>query len=300
MTRVARRFAGAALLALVWLLASPASADVSATDFTGHTVRLDHPASRIVALAPSLVEKLYSAGAGDAVVGTVQFSDYPPAAKKIPRIGGYNSMSLEAIVALHPDLVVAWGSGGSHDLVKRLKSLDIPVYIDVPRHLDNIGRTIRDFGRLTGHTDTADAAAARFDDRIAALRERYADRAPVRLFYAASNQPLQTLSNKGLIGDVFTLCGGHNIFADAPSLAPKVSIESVLSRKPQAIVAGDAHGDTWQAFWQQWPSLNAVKQDHLLSIPADLISRPSVRIAQGAADLCGRLDDVRQAATARR
>lgn len=290
-----RQLAVAGLIALGLLLALPATAAVSVTDFTGHTVRLDHPAQRIVALAPSLVENLYSADAGDAIVGTVQFSDYPPAAQQIPRIGGYNSMSLEAIVALHPDLVVAWGSGGTHDLVKRLRSLDIPVYIDVPRHLADIGRVIQDFGELTGHADEADAAAARFGDRIGALRDRYADRAPVRLFYAASNQPLQTLSNKGLIGDVFTLCGGHNVFANTPSLAPKVSIESVLARKPQAIVAGDAHGDAWKAFWQQWPSLSAVKRDHLLSIPADLISRSSVRIAQGAADLCRQLDGARRA-----
>lgn len=299
MNPVRRQLARAGLLALLGLLAAPASASVSVSDFTGHSVRLEQPARRIVALAPSLVENLYAAGAGDAIVGTVQFSDYPPAAQQIPRIGGYNSMSLEAIVALHPDLVVAWGSGGTQDLVKRLRSLDIPVYINVPRHLADIGRVIRDFGQLTGHSDTADAAAARFNARIAALRQRYAQRTPVRLFYAASNQPLQTLSNKGLIGDVFKLCGGHNIFADAPSLAPRVSIESVLARKPQAIVAGDSYGDAWKTFWQQWPSLNAVKQQHLLSIPADLISRPTVRIAQGAENLCRQLDGVRRASTVR-
>lgn len=300
MTRAVRQLASVGLIIFGLLLTLPAAAAVTATDFTGHTIRLDHPAQRIVALAPSLVENLYSAGAGDAIVGTVQFSDYPPAAKQIPRIGGYNSMSLEAIVALHPDLVVAWGSGGTHDLVKRLKNLGIPVYVDVPRHMSDIGKAIRDFGQLTGHADVADTAAARFHDRIAALRSRYAHQAPVRLFYAVSNQPLQTLSDKGLIGDVFTLCGGRNIFADTPSLAPRVSIESVLSRNPQAIVAADAHGDAWKAFWQQWPSLQAVHRGNLLSIPADLISRPSARIAQGAADLCRQLDGVRQDTTTRR
>lgn len=298
MNQALRQCVRGGLLALLWLLALPASASVSVTDFTGHSVRLEQPARRIVALAPSLVENLYAAGAGDAIVGTVQFSDYPPAAQQIPRIGGYNSMSLEAIVALQPDLVVAWGSGGTQDLVKRLRSLDIPVYVNVPRHMADIGRVIRDFGQLTGHSDTADAAAARFNARIAALRQRYAQRTPVRLFYAASNQPLQTLSNKGLIGDVFKLCGGRNIFADAPSLAPRVSIESVLSRKPQAIVAGDAHGDAWKTFWQQWPALIAVQRQQLLSIPADLISRPSARIAEGAADLCRKLDNARRAAAA--
>jgi len=292
-TRWRQWLVAASLLACGLLGSQAALADVLATDFTGQTIRLAKPAQRIVALAPNLVENLYSAGAGGAIVGATEYSDYPPAARQIPRVGGYNSMSLETIVALHPDLVVAWGSGGTADLVKRLKALDIPVYIDVPEHFRDIAKTIRDLGTLTGHTATADQAATAFTGRIKALRARYGHRTPVSLFYVVSNQPLQTLTNRGLIGDVFTLCGGRNVFADAPGLAPRVSIESVLARQPQAIVAGDNNGDTWQAFWQQWSSLRAVQQHRLLSIPADLISRPSTRIAGGALDLCRQLDDVR-------
>lgn len=292
--KIARWQAGlAALISLVALMATPAGATVSATDFTGQVITLQQPATRIVALAPHLVENLFSAGAGDAVVGAVEYSDYPKAAEKIPRIGGYHSMSLEKIVALHPDLVVAWGSGGTADLVKQLKTLQVPVYIDVPEHMADIGKIIRDLGHLTGHDQTAQAAAGDFEHHVARLKARYAKRSPVSLFYVVSNDPLQTLSNRGLIGDVLTLCGGRNIFANEPALAPRVSIESVLSRNPQAIVAGDDNPHAWRTYWQQWPALQAVHHNHLLSIPADLISRPSIRIAQGAAELCRKLDDVR-------
>lgn len=294
-----QRAAGISLLVFALIVLSwPAWADgVSATDFQGQRIELAGPAQRIVALAPHLVENLYSAGAGDRLVGAEADSDYPPAARAIPSIGGYNSMSVEAIVARRPDLVVAWSSGGTTDLVARLRSLGIPVYMDAPRRLDDIARAIEDFGRLAGTSRQADKAASAFRQQIARLRARYADRRPVSLFYEVWHQPLQTLSSRGLIGDVIRLCGGHNIFADAPGLAPRVSMETVLTRDPEAIVASATSEDADQrsSVWQQWPGLQAVRQHHLLSIPPDLISRPSTRIAQGAADLCRQLDTVRKA-----
>ena len=146
------------LLAVAWIgVTSPAlAAPVSVTDFTGHDVRLDHPAQRIVALTPHLVENLFSAGLGDRVVGAVRYSNYPSAAKAIPRVGGYNSLSLEAIVARKPDLVVAWAEGGSPDIVKRLRALGVAVYVDDPHRLAGIARTIRDLGVLGDTKRTAD------------------------------------------------------------------------------------------------------------------------------------------------
>ncbi|HET7314126.1 cobalamin-binding protein [Salinisphaera sp.] len=283
---------------LWWLVASPAAAaPVSVTDFTGHEVRLDHPARRIVALTPHLVENLFTAGLGDRVVGAVRYSNYPPAAKRIPRVGGYNSLSLEAIVARNPDLVVAWAEGGSPDIVRRLRALGIAVYVDDPRRLSGIARTIRDLGVLGATEAVADRAASAFRRRIAALRQRYAGRAPVTLFWEVWSDPLRTLSGAGMTGAVIRLCGGDNIFADAPTLAPQVSIESVIARKPQAIVASGVAETRpqWKTYWQRWPTIPAVAHDHYVTVPSDLISRPTVRLAQGAADLCRGLDRVRAA-----
>ncbi len=142
----------ATLLALLGWLIVPcvAAASVSVTDYTGHTVELAHPAKRIVALTPHIVENLFTAGLSGRLVGAVDHSNYPPAAKKIPRVGNYKNPSLEAIVAKRPDLVVAWASGGTRDLVRRLRELGIAVYVDDPTSLSDIARSIRDLGVLGG------------------------------------------------------------------------------------------------------------------------------------------------------
>ncbi|KEZ76458.1 cobalamin-binding protein [Salinisphaera hydrothermalis] len=292
---------GLLVMLCVWAGSPALAAPVSVTDFTGHRVRLDHPARRIVALTPHLVENLFSAGLGDRVVGAVRYSNYPPAAKNIPRVGGYNSLSLEAIVARKPDLVVAWAEGGSPDIIKRLRALGIAVYVDDPRRLAGIARTIRDLGVL-GHTEgTADRAATAFEHRIAGLRKRYAHRRPVSLFWEVWSDPLRTLSDAGMTGAVIKLCGGRNVFGHAPILAPQVSIESVIARDPQAIVASGVAETKphWKAYWQQWPTIPAVAHHHFVAVDPDLISRPTVRLADGAAELCRGLDRVRKDLKAR-
>ncbi|AWN15452.1 cobalamin-binding protein [Salinisphaera sp. LB1] len=298
--RRTRRWALLGLLSLLgWLAGSAAMAaagPVSVTDFTGHEVRLAHPARRIVALTPHLVENLFTAGLGNRVVGAVRYSNYPPAAQGIPRVGGYDSLSLEAIVAKKPDLVVAWAEGGSPDIIRRLRALGIAVYVDDPRRLAGIARTIRDLGVLGGTADHADRAAAAFEQRIAGLRQRYAHRRPVSLFWEVWSDPLRTLSNAGMTGAVIRLCGGRNIFAKAATLAPQVSIESVIARAPQAIVASGVAQTKpqWKAYWRQWPAIPAVAHDHFVTVPPDLISRPTVRLADGAAQLCRKLARVRR------
>lgn len=286
----------AGLLLAGWLLGGVAlAAPLSVTDFTGHTVRLAHPARRIVALTPHLVENLFTAGLGKRIVATVAHADYPPAARQIPRVGGYDSVSLEAIVAKKPDLVVAWADGGQPDLIRRLRALGIAVYVDNPRRFAGIARTLRDLGHLGGTEATANAAARAFMQRVARLRARYAHRRPVRLFYEVWSDPLRTLSSGGMTGAVIRLCGGRNIFANAATLAPQVSIESVIARNPQAIVAAGVARDNprWKRYWRQWPTIAAVRQDNFVTVPPDLISRPTVRLAKGAADLCRGLDRAR-------
>ncbi|WP_152522795.1 cobalamin-binding protein [Salinisphaera shabanensis] len=289
-----------ALIALVGLLCpvSSMAAGVEITDFRGETLRLDAPATRIVALAPHLVENLYSAGLGDRIVGAVSYSDYPPAARAIPEVGGYTNISLEAVVSKDPDLVVAWasGQGGDPATLARFEALGIPVYVDRPRQLEDIARAIRDLGVLGDTREVADAAASRFERRLSSLRERYSTRSPVSVFYQVWDDPLQTLAGEQFVGQVIRLCGGRNIFADAVSLAPKVGIESVLERDPQAIVAsgmGDERPD-WLDDWRDWPGLQAVENDHLFFVAPDIIQRATMRVLDGATTLCRQLESVRR------
>lgn len=230
---------------------------VTVEDSLGRTVQLGSPAQRIVALAPHLVENLFSAAAGTRLVGVVSHSDYPPGATDIPEVGSYNAYSLETIASLRPDLIVMWGSGNGMRTLAKLELLGVPVYVSELRRLDDIPGDIRALGTLAGTRHEADAEARRVEQALAHLRSRYSALASVAVFYEIWNEPLQTINGDHLISQVIELCGGRNIFADLPTLAPRINIESVLARAPDAIVASGI-ADTrpqWLDEWRRYPEI---------------------------------------------
>lgn len=283
------------LLVICLLLSLPLQAAVSVSDDFGQTITLPQPARRIVSLAPHITELLFAAGAGAAVVGTSEYSDYPDAATRIARIGGGGGLDLEAIIALQPDLVVAWQSGNPPGQVQRLQELGLRVFRSEPHTLQDIPRTLQRLGQLAGTAAAAQPVMDVFIRRLHALRERYASRPPVSVFYQVWDQPLMTVNGAHLVNDVLQLCGGENIFADLPVLAPQVSIEAVLARNPQAIIIAADHDDaaTLTAAWQRWPQLQAVRNAHLYTLRRELLVRHTVRILDGAEQLCDRMEQVR-------
>jgi len=279
----------ATLLHAAPLLATPV------VDDDGRRIALAQPARRIVSLAPHVTELLFAAGAGDRVVGAVAYSDYPEAAKKLPRVGGYSNVDMEAVAALKPDLVIAWKSGNREAHLDRLAALGIPVYLNEPRNLDDVARSLENIGRLAGTEAAARAAVEAFRSRRAALAQRYAGRPPVRMFYQIWDNPLMTINDEHLISDAIRLCGGSNVFGALTQLAPKVGVESVLAANPEVIVAsgmGDARPD-WLDRWKRWPSLAASRADNLYFVPPELIQRHTPRILDGATQLCEFLDTAR-------
>ena len=173
------------LLLTLLLAAGSAQAAIDIADDTGQALHLAQPAKRIVSLAPHITEMLFAAGAGDRVVGAVQYSDYPEAAKKIARVGGYTSVDMEKVAALKPDLVVAWKSGNRGAHLDKLRALGIPVFINEPRRIDDVARSIAQLGKLAGTDSAGEAAAQAFRKRHAALAAKYSARPPVRIFYEA-------------------------------------------------------------------------------------------------------------------
>lgn len=272
-----------------------ARAEIAVTDDTGSIVRLAAPAKRIVSLAPHITETLFAAGAGDRLVGAVEYSDYPPAAKALPRTGGYSKLDLEAIAVLKPDLAVGWVSGNAPASIERLRALGVAVFLTQPDRIDDVARDIARYGELAGTSATARAAAADYRARIDALRARHAARPPVRTFYQVWKQPLLTVGGGQIISDVIRLCGGENVFASLKALAPAISAEAVLAANPEAIVASgmDAARPEWLDDWKQWVSLTAVKRDNLFFVPPDLIQRHTPRLVEGAARLCAHLETAR-------
>lgn len=283
------------LLAVAGSLGATA-APLTVIDGTGSRVELAAPAQRIVSLAPHTTELLFAAGAGQRVVGVVDYSDYPEAAKTLPHVGGYSRFDIEAIVALRPDLIVGWKSGTNAAALAKLQQLGIPLFRSEPHQLEAIADEIDALAILSGSEPLARPFTAAWRQRLATLRQRYRDSAPVSVFYEIWNQPLMTVNGQHLIGDVIRLCGGRNVFAELPALAPKIAVEAVLAADPQLIVAsgmGEEHPE-WLDEWRRWPHLQAVKGNHLYFIPPQLLQRHTPRILDGAEQMCAQIERARQ------
>ncbi|MBP9652842.1 MAG: cobalamin-binding protein [Rhodocyclaceae bacterium] len=277
------------------LAAAPALADVAVNDESGRTVRLTQPARRIVSLSPHITENLFAIGAGNRVVGTVEFSNYPEEAKKIRQIGGYEKIDLEAVAALRPDLIVAWESGNSASHVAKLRAIGLPVVVTETRRIEDVPADLERLGALSGTSVAARAAAARFRDRLVALRARYAGQPKVGVFYQVWNQPLMTVGGGQIISDAIRLCGGENVFAALKPMAAAVTVEAVLAADPEAIVAsgmGDARPE-WLDEWRRWPALTAVARDNLFFVHPDHLQRHTPRILDGIERLCQHLETAR-------
>ncbi len=247
---------------------------------------------RIISVAPNLTELLFDAGAGGQLVAVSEYSDYPEAARSLPRIGDAFRLDYERIVALAPTLAVIWESGTPPGVRTRLEGLGIRV-VGIPTlKLDDIAAGLETLGALAGTEAVARAAAAGFRSRIAALRAEYRDRARIRVFVQIDDAPLYTVGGGHLITEIVDLCGGGNVFADATALALPVDLEAVLVRAPQVILSTD-DGDP-DEYWARFDGLPAVATGSVYRAPADLLVRPSPRISEGAAQVCAELDDARR------
>ncbi|MBI5040839.1 MAG: cobalamin-binding protein [Gammaproteobacteria bacterium] len=224
------------LLWAVWLTATPLFAEQVVTDDLGNVIHLAAPPQRIVSLTPHITELLYAVGAGDRLVAAVDYSDYPAAAKSLPRIGNAERIDHERLLQVRPDLIIAWGSGTPARELDSLRHLGVPMYLSEPRRLDAIGAQLRVFGEIAGTSAQAEIAAQEYEHRLTELRARYAANPQRTVFYQLAQQPLLTVNREHLINDVLMLCGGVNLFADVPALTPRVDIEAVLAARPEAVV----------------------------------------------------------------
>ena len=270
-------------------------AAVSVVDDSGATLRLARPAQRIVTLAPHLAETVFAAGAGDKLVGTVEFSDFPKAVKTLPKVGGYSRLDLEAIAALKPDLIIGWSSGNAPAHIEKLRALGLPVYISQPNQIGDVASEIERIGILAGTGSVGHAAATRFRERLADLQKRYSSRPTVRTFYQIWKEPLMTIGGNQIISDVVRLCGGENVFGKLETMAPTVTVEAVIAAGPEAIVASgmNAARPEWLDDWKRWTSITAVAHDNLFFVLPELIQRHTPRLLDGAERLCQHLETAR-------
>lgn len=266
---------------------------VSVSDDSGQVVTLSHPAKRIISLSPHITELVFAAGAGERVVGVVEFSDFPEAAKSIERIGNHSSIDLERISVLKPDLVIAWDSGNPKAAIEKLKQLGYPVFLSEPRSLHDIASSMQRFSKLANTQNLADKAIADFEERFEQLKQKYKANIQVKVFYEIWYQPMMTVNGDHIISEVIELCGGNNVFSQLASLAPNISQESVIAANPQAIIAGSNIGERLYD-WKRWTSLDAVRFNNLFHVEWDHINRHSPRILNAVEEVCEALNTARK------
>jgi len=285
----------AVVFLLAWVLCAAAHGEVRVVDDAGTTVTLPRPAQRIVSLAPHATEMLFAAGAGGALVGAVARSDWPPAARGVPRVGDAAALDLERIASLAPDLVIAWPYTAPPQLAA-LRAQRVPVFVSDPKSIAGIAGDIEKLGTLAGTQGVAHAAAATIRERLASLTARHRDARRLRVFYEVWNEPLYTIGGKHLISEAIGVCGGENVFAALTIPAPSVTIEAVVAAAPDVIVGGDDEGKrpAWLDDWRRWPAIPAVRNGNLYGAAGDLLHRPGPRFVEGVAALCADFETARK------
>ena len=282
----AARCAGLAALLLALAAPAPPAAAAQGAEKT-----------RAVTLAPHITELVFAAGAGDRIVATVTDSDYPPQARRIPRLGTGIHVDVEKTVAARPDVVIAWlSTGAAQTLAPMLKRLDIPLIHSHPRKLEDIADEIERYGRLFGTSAAARETASELRRRIAAMRERHSGAAPVAVFIEIGGSPLYTIGDDPLLNDVLSACGARNVYAAAGIAAPQVDPEGVLVKNPDAVVAPARPAGNVGDSLRRWQALRlpAALQEHVFGLDPDALFRPGPRLVDAAERLCEYVELVRR------
>jgi len=272
------------------------NASVTLIQANGETLILPGPARRIITLAPNLAELVFAAGAGAYLKAVVEYSNFPPMATKIPRVGDAFRIDLERIVEMNPDLVIAWKTGNPQTALQKLQQLGIKVWqIEITRP-EEIAGAVDDISRAAGTEMTGKAKALQLERKLATLQIQNAGKTPVDYFYQIAPRPLYTINGEHIISRSLAICGGHNVFSELPTLAPQISRESVIIADPQVMIAPQTPGNSPALLaWQDWPGLQAVKNGSMLYLPADEISQATPRLLDSIDLACKLLDKIRSA-----
>ncbi|OED41765.1 hypothetical protein ACH42_13100 [Endozoicomonas sp. (ex Bugula neritina AB1)] len=269
------------------------------TDDSRRQVCVQSKAPSIISLAPGSTELLFAAGAGKQVIATDQYSDYPPEVDSLPKVGGYPSINLEAIISYQPELVIIWTDGNSQQLVRHLEKLGINTFHINAQNFEGIDRVIRKLGRIAGTETAGNKAANEFTERLAALKNKYQQQSELSVFFEIWREPLMSVGGSQIITNAIEVCGGRSLYADIAQPTVKVGMEQLITDNPDVILSSDPRGHTPETqkemlnYWQKWGSISAVKQKQLYTIPSDYIARLTPRLLEGTEIICKQLQAVR-------
>ncbi|OAN14116.1 cobalamin-binding protein [Photobacterium jeanii] len=260
--------------------------------FTACTA-LAAPAQRVISLSPHMTELAYAAGLGDKMVAASEYSDYPAEALELERVANHRGIKLERILALQPDLILAWKSGNPPREMAKLEQLGFNIFYSTSKELPDIANTIERLGQYANSPKQAQQVASDYRQQLAKLTAQYQNKTKVRYFYQISAAPMITVADGHWPTQVFQVCGGENIFAASKAPYPQVSQEQVVIRQPE-IIFGTSHANTNVAMWQAWQGkIPAVDNQHVFTVTSDWLNRPTPRTIKAIKQVCDHLDAVR-------
>ena len=299
---LARVFSGWCVVAMLLLVVSSPFDAASVTsvspmfDDAGRPKAITYSARRVVTLAPALTELVYVAGAHEQLVGVSAYSDFPEAARHKPQVADAAGISLEALLALKPDLVLAWKGGTRPADIARLESLGINVFMIEIRTPGDVPRAIRTIGKLTGRpklTDDPERAAALFESKLEILELAKNTKAPVRVFFEISQMPLMTVNGQHFIAETMKLCGGENVFSDVAQMVIEPSREELLKRGADVILRPASILKDVKRDQAHYGGMEAYRGGRIYAVNADWILRPGPRVLLAAEEICTALDRAR-------
>ena len=273
------------------LTGMPFMAHVSSRAFVddaGHRIYLAKPPARIVSLAPSITEMLFSLGLDDQIVGVTEFCDYPVDAKSKAKVG-YANPNAETIIALRPDMVLAPKDFLRPDLQAKLEQLKISVFVLDAKTVEDIPLQIHTLGSMFEKTSVANEVTQQMRQRMAELRGKVERLPTKRVLYVLNSQPLISVGPGSFIHQMIGLAGGVNVAAQAGVAYPRLSMETVLKEDPEVLIFPSGQVETVprseQQQWRRWDSLSAVKQQQLHEVSSNLLNRPGPRVIEGLEQL---------------
>ncbi|MYC90394.1 MAG: ABC transporter substrate-binding protein [Gemmatimonadetes bacterium] len=280
---------GVTALVITWALGGCAPAEsaepaaISVADDAGRTVSLPSPARRVFSLIPSLTESVTALDAG-VLIARTRF-DRAPELAHLPSLGGTIQPNLEALADLEPDLVITWADANQRSFGDRAEALGIPVYRAEVETIAAVRSHLRRLGTLLGRAERAEALIDSLDHALTGVAASVRGRERVAVYYSVWHDPPQTTGPGTFIDEVIEHAGGRNIFADATRSWPRVSVEAIVRRNPDALViarhAPDAKGIPWIE-GPGWRDLEAVRNGRYLVVDGDLFNRPGPRVVEAA------------------
>ncbi|HVE79430.1 MAG TPA: helical backbone metal receptor, partial [Gemmatimonadaceae bacterium] len=278
---------GAALAALVLAVAcapAPERAAAGIVDDFGDTLRLAASPRRIVSLNPTTTELLFALGAGERVVGRTHWDQWPDSARLVPDLGNGLRPNVEAVLARRPDLVLLYASGDNRDAANRLRAAGVPT---LALRIDSIAefrRAVVLLSVLVGDSARGTRVRDSVDRTLSRVRLATAPLPPPRVMWHVWDSPLIVIGGGSYLTELVAIAGARNVYADQPAISPQVSMEDIVRRDPDYIIAGPVGRERVLAD-PRWRGVRAVRDGRVVAVDTNLVGRPSVRLGEAAVEL---------------